>query len=1004
MGRPRVVVVTRTKNRPILLQRCIRSVLRQSYTDWLHVIVNDGGDPLSLQALVALSASEYRGRVRLIHHPESLGMQNASNAAIQATDSDFLVIHDDDDSWAPTFLEVCTRSLDSVGPDVAEQGVICQTNWIMEEIDSFGNIVELSKQDFFPLQQVSLSAMARGNKFPPIAFLYRRSVHDTIGYFNQAFNELGDWDFNLRFLLHHDIAVLPNKLANYHWRHQARGSGYGNTVTDGAGSHRRMATRIRDHYLRQDLRNGHQGLGFLLVAAGEAEEQSGAHYVQWQASEDLKSTSALLLAKAMHFERITADLTRIWKLKVFLDLRGKTKALTSLVTRLRESIGSKRRSSPLTLRDAIQHAQMILLDVFDTTLHRLVRKPTDVFLYIEDDVRTVLGRPDLRFPDVRVATEAAARGEGSKSGLPAETSLDRIYSVVARMLGCGPETALKLMELELAAERELCYANPDILALIGHAAREDKPVRFASDMYLSGEHVLALLRQNGVVGHDLYLSSAVGKTKHDGTLFDHVLTQVEKAPQHILHVGDNLHSDYRQPRTRGIEAYQWTRTAEQTPLVDQLTSLSGAWDRDLTSSLVAGHVRRQRLYKPLQSDLVGLWEMIGYEVLGPLYLSYALWVLDRARQRGFKKIYFLSRDGFYPLKVFNSLRDRHEASVEADYLFASRRLWNVAMITELDSNTLDLLTVANPGMRVRHFLERIGLDAEQYREDTRRCGFEDPDMVVTTKDGVFSTPSHHKNMRELMRRLSHPIVEMARQERDTLLEYLRDQGLFEDGGAIADIGWQASGVRSLNRLLAAAGGRGRCTGLYFGTWRHAQASVDAGDDLESFYFHLGQPSFRADLIAESVELLEAFFWAPHPTVVGLRKDGPGWQPLFGEAEVLPEFLPGLTLATDAAFAFIEHYLKLAGSRIVSPPYAYLDAVVERLWRSPRKEEAALLGHIGLRNSFGGYGPVRYLAKVPVRQSTWAAHKAALQEAYDHCYWKKGFLVQLTPAEIASLSI
>jgi hypothetical protein len=191
--------------------------------------------------------------------------------------------------------------------------------------------------------------------------------------------------------------------------------------------------------------------------------------------------------------------------------------------------------------------------------------------------------------------------------------------------------------------------------------------------------------------------------------------------------------------------------------------------------------------------------------------------------------------------------------------------------------------------------------------------------------------------------------------------------------------------------------------LYFGTWKYARASIDAGHKVESFYFDLDQPQFRADLITESVELMESFFWAPVSTVVGLRKDGDSWQPVYGEAEVEPEFLPGLTLATDAAFAFVEHYLEVVEGRILAPPLAYLDAVVERLWRCPRKEEAALLGGIGVRNSFGGYGPIRYLAKIPLRQSRRAAPKA-LQEAYDHCFWKKGFLAQLTPTEIGRLRL
>jgi hypothetical protein len=327
----------------------------------------------------------------------------------------------------------------------------------------------------------------------------------------------------------------------------------------------------------------------------------------------------------------------------------------------------------------------------------------------------------------------------------------------------------------------------------------------------------------------------------------------------------------------------------------------------------------------------------------------------------------------------------------------------VAGITAVEKETLDFLTVPNPCMRVRHFLERIGLDAERYREEVRGSGFEDIELVVTTKDGTFSMQSHHSNMRELMLRLADPILDMAKRERGILLDYFRDKGLFEEGGAIADIGWQASGVMSLNNLLAIAGSPNRFTGLYFGTWKYAQAPIDAGYKLESFYFNLDQPQFRADLIAESVELVESLFWAPFPTVVGLSKNGDGWQPVFGESEVEPDFLPGLTLATDAAFAFIENYLQVVGSRSLPPPLAYLDAVIERLWRCPRKEEAELLGGIGLRNSFGGCGPIRYLAKIPERQSRRNAHKA-LQEAYDHCYWKKGFLAQLTPAEIALLRV
>ena len=48
-----VAVITRTKDRPILLRRAIESVLRQSFGEWVHVIINDGGNPSTVDFLVA---------------------------------------------------------------------------------------------------------------------------------------------------------------------------------------------------------------------------------------------------------------------------------------------------------------------------------------------------------------------------------------------------------------------------------------------------------------------------------------------------------------------------------------------------------------------------------------------------------------------------------------------------------------------------------------------------------------------------------------------------------------------------------------------------------------------------------------------------------------------------------------------------------------------------------------------------------------------------------------
>ena len=245
----KVAVITRSKDRPVFLKRAMQSVLSQTFRDWIHVIVNDGGNPSTVDALVAFHADAYDGRVRVIHHGESKGMQNASNAGLDAVDAEYVVIHDDDDSWEPEFLRATTGFLDARDPESPVRGVVTQSNQVTEEILVSGQLKQLARKPYYPFMEVGLKDMLRRNLFPPIAFLYRRDVHEKIGRFRQEFDVLGDHDFNLRFLRHFEIAVLPEFHANYHWRHGSQG----NTVTRSRNVHRVMLNRMQNAYHRQLL-------------------------------------------------------------------------------------------------------------------------------------------------------------------------------------------------------------------------------------------------------------------------------------------------------------------------------------------------------------------------------------------------------------------------------------------------------------------------------------------------------------------------------------------------------------------------------------------------------------------------------------------------------------------------------------------------------------------------------------------------------------------------------
>lgn len=265
MPHPRVSIVTRTKNRPLLLHRAIASVIAQTMPAWEMLIVNDGGESGPVDAAVEAVAHQAAGRIRVLHHERSHGMEAASNSALSHARGEFVVIHDDDDTWEPGYLEACVSHMDAADPCVG--GVITLSARITERLEADGVHREAVEPYSVGVTTITLLQMARENMFPPIAFLYRRSALDVVGTYREDLPVLGDWDFNLRFLAQFDIEVIPQQLANYHIRPAVKSGIYSNTIVGGLDLHQKYDTRLRNGYLRDDMRQGRVGLGFLVNMA-----------------------------------------------------------------------------------------------------------------------------------------------------------------------------------------------------------------------------------------------------------------------------------------------------------------------------------------------------------------------------------------------------------------------------------------------------------------------------------------------------------------------------------------------------------------------------------------------------------------------------------------------------------------------------------------------------------------------------------------------------------------
>jgi glycosyltransferase involved in cell wall biosynthesis len=254
-----VAIVMRTKDRPVLLDRAIADVCAQTFSGWQLVIVSDGESDAATESIVRRHEAALAGRVTVLRNEVSRGMEAASNQGIKATDSAYIAIHDDDDTWHPEFLRRTVAHLDAT----SDAAVAVRTEIVWEDVDG-DKITEQGREVFCSdVHSFTLSEMLRHNRTVPISVLYRRAVHDEIGYFREDLTAVGDWEFWLRLALTaHSLGFLDgDPLAFWHQRRGAKGP-MANSVIAQDSVHKDLDLLLRDEALRFYARNN--GIGDLL--------------------------------------------------------------------------------------------------------------------------------------------------------------------------------------------------------------------------------------------------------------------------------------------------------------------------------------------------------------------------------------------------------------------------------------------------------------------------------------------------------------------------------------------------------------------------------------------------------------------------------------------------------------------------------------------------------------------------------------------------------------------
>ena len=99
---PLVSVIIPTYQRPAMLLRAVRSALAQTFTQLEVIVILDGPDTASEDALNAISDS----RLRLVPLPAKVGGSETRNAGVQNARGQWIAFLDDDDEWLEHKIEL----------------------------------------------------------------------------------------------------------------------------------------------------------------------------------------------------------------------------------------------------------------------------------------------------------------------------------------------------------------------------------------------------------------------------------------------------------------------------------------------------------------------------------------------------------------------------------------------------------------------------------------------------------------------------------------------------------------------------------------------------------------------------------------------------------------------------------------------------------------------------------------------------------------------------------
>ncbi len=205
---PKVSIIIPTYNSSAFIERAVGSVLRQTFTDWELLIVDDGSTDDTVDLVTEFIKQD--SRIKLFRTPQnSGGPALPKNIGIENARGEYVAFLDHDDEWLPEKLAKQLKVFED-SRDEKLGLVACYIN-----INNDSRNVAIKYHDMYKKQ--ALAILLQYNFLATSScVIVRAEIFRMIGFFDTKFKISDDWDMWLRIArANYRFDFVPEFLCNY---------------------------------------------------------------------------------------------------------------------------------------------------------------------------------------------------------------------------------------------------------------------------------------------------------------------------------------------------------------------------------------------------------------------------------------------------------------------------------------------------------------------------------------------------------------------------------------------------------------------------------------------------------------------------------------------------------------------------------------------------------------------------------------------------------------------